>query len=370
MDTKSFPRLVIGILVAAVVLWLVYLLRQVMTPVFIALLLAYLLDPLMDRFERHGVNRTLAILLTGGALILLLGLLLGFLLTQAQKEIILLYQSLPDYLTRIQDTVIPFIEEHFRIHIPITNAEITEKIKEQIAKINPETLKPLTALLGKITSSTIALIGWLVGLLIIPVFLFYFLRDWDVYKAKLVALLPLAHRDAVLEKAAKVDAILGAFIRGQLMVCAILAVLYSAGLLLVGINLAVLIGVSAGILFIVPYLGTILGIVAATIMALLEYGFAWQVLGAWGVFAVVQFLEGYFITPKIVGHQLGLSPVVVIFSLLVGADLLGIVGMLIAVPVAAVCNVFLQDALERYRKSSALQPQEKENQNGDTGHKV
>ncbi len=367
MDARSLSRLIIGILIVAVVLWLVYLLRQVMTPVFIALLFAYLLDPLMDRFERRGINRTLAILLSGGALILILGVILGFLLAQAQKEIILLYQSLPEYLTQIQDTAIPFIEERFGIHIPVTSAEIAEVIKTRIAKINPETLKPLTALLGKITSNTIALIGWLVGLLIIPVFLFYFLRDWDVYKARIVALLPLAHRDAILEKAGKVDAILGAFIRGQLLVCAILAVLYSAGLLLVGINLAVLIGVSAGILFIVPYLGTILGIVAATIMALLEYGFAWQVLGAWGVFAVVQFLEGYFITPKIVGHQLGLSPVVVIFSLLVGANLLGIIGMLIAVPVAAVINVFLQDALEKYRNSSAMQPPNGEKEQEVTG---
>lgn len=355
MDSNSLRRLIVGILIAAVAIWFVYLLRQVLTPVFIALLLAYLLDPLMDRFEQRGVNRTLAILLTGGALILILGMILAFLLVQAQKEILLLYQSLPDYITRIQNTAIPFIEEHFGIHIPVTSAEITEKIKEQIAKINPETLKPLTALLGKITSSTIALIGWLVGLLIIPVFLFYFLRDWDVYKARISELLPLAHRAAILEKAEKVDAILGAFIRGQLIVCTILAVLYSIGLLLVGINLAVLIGVSAGVLFIVPYLGTILGIVAATIMALLEFGFAWQVFGAWGVFAVVQFLEGYFITPKIVGRQLGLSPVVVIFSLLVGANLLGIIGMLIAVPVAAVCNVFFQEALEKYRKSSAIQ---------------
>jgi predicted PurR-regulated permease PerM len=131
----------------------------------------------------------------------------------------------------------------------------------------------------------------------------------------------------------------------------VLGVLYSLGLMIVGIDLAVVIGMAAGALFIVPYLGTVIGVVAASVMAILKFGIGWQLVGVWAVFAIVQLFEGTLLTPKIMGDKVGLSPVVVIFALLVGSDLLGILGMLMAVPAAAVIKVFIDEGIDRYRNS-------------------
>ena len=354
MESRIAWRIIAVVLILGLVIGLFYLLRTVLTPIFIALLLAYLLDLLIDRFERIKFNRTVAILILAIVVIGVIATVGGFLIFQAQQELVAFYKNLPGYIERMQESVFPYIEEHFNVRLPHTWDEILAEAESQIAHIDPAALKPVTTILGKITSSTIALISWIVGLLIIPVFLFYFLRDWDLITERMGGLVPPAYRDYIFDKARKIDGIVGVFIRGQLTVALILGILYSAGLLIVGIDLAVVIGMGAGIAFIVPYLGTILGIVAATVMALLEFGFAWQLLGAWGVFAVVQFFEGYFLTPRIMGNKVGLSPVAVIFALLVGVSLFGLVGMLVAVPVAAVLNVFIGEALEKYKASDLM----------------
>ncbi|MBU1881590.1 AI-2E family transporter, partial [bacterium] len=354
MDSKSNWRMAAIVVIAAFLILLTYILRSVLLPVLIALLFAYLLDPVIDRLERWRLNRSLAILILAVVVLIVVGTLGGFLALQAQQEMVAFYKKLPDYLNRIQTDFVPWVETTLNITLPHTMEEFAGELRTNLLNIDPASLRPVTTFASKLSSSTLALISSILGLIIIPVFLFYFLRDWDKIMTQVLALIPLKQRDYVLTKAAKIDEIVGAFIRGQLTVAITLGILYSSGLVIIGLDLAVVIGMLAGIGFIIPYLGTVLGIIAATVMALVQFGIAWQVLGAWAVFGVVQLFEGTILTPKIMGEKVGLSPVAVIFSLMVGAKLMGVVGMLIAVPAAAVLNVFINEALARYRQSDLM----------------
>ena len=354
MDSKKLWRIGTAVALVAILIALLYLLRGALVPVFVALFLAYLLDPVIDRMEKR-LNRSAAILILAGVALIVIGVGGVFLVVQAQREIVKVFHDMPQYLTRVQTAANPLAKQYLGMELPKTYEEVVLEIKQQISQVDPAALKPVSTAMTKvvktITSQTLAFVGWVVGLIIIPVFLFYFLRDWDLLKIKAVEFIPLGYREYLVEKARQVDEVLGAFIRGQLTVCLTLGVLYSIGLLIVGVDLAVVIGLTAGIFFIIPYMGTGIGVVAGTIMALLEYGFSWHVVGVWVVFIVVQTFEGTLLTPRIMGEKVGLSPVVVIIALLVGANLLGFLGLLIAVPLAAVINVFVKDAIVSYQKS-------------------
>jgi len=360
MNSRNIWRIAIAIGAFALFLGLLYLLRDALIPVLVALLLAYMLDPLIRRMESRYINRTTAIIILGLAAIIVVGGVLSFLVIQAQKEIVQLFNDLPEYLARAQTKVEPLARQYLGIHIPKTFDEIFATMKKQIAGIDPATLKPVTALVTKVTSKTVAMASWLVSLILIPVFLFYFLRDWQDMQSTVAQYIPPAHRGYLLEKFRQLDEVLGGFIRGQLTVCVVLGVLYSIGLYIVGINLAVVIGMGSGLAYIVPYMGTALGVIAGSIMSLLQHGLSWHLVGVWGVFAFVQAVESTLVTPRIVGKKVGLKPVVVIISVLIGADLLGLVGILVAVPIAAVLNVFVRDGLERYKKSALFLEKPKE----------
>lgn len=358
MDPKKIWRWATIAAAALAAAALLYALRDALVPVGVALILAYLLDPVIDIFQARKIKRSIAILILAAVVAVVLTVAGGFLVFQGQRELVKLYDNLPQYLSNTQvkleaakEQVAPYVKKYTGYEFPPTFDEFVDDLKNQIPSIDTATIKPLSGVVKKLSSSTLAFIKWALGLVIIPVFLFYFLRDWDQMKRKAAGYIPLSYRDYVLDKAKKIDEILGAFIRGQLTVCVVLGVLYSVGLMIVGIDLAVVIGMVGGLLFIVPYLGTIVGIIAASLMALLAYGLSWHLFAVWAVFAVVHLFEGTLLTPRVMGDRVGLSPVVVIFALLVGSDLLGILGMLIAVPCAAVIKVFVDEAVEKYQHS-------------------
>lgn len=349
MDAKT--RIKWAIVGLAGLCVLLYLLRTVLTPVFLSLLLAYLLDPLIDKMEARRIPRTVAIFIFVGVLLSLAVAVLLILIPIAQREISSAVSAFPYYFARFQENVTPWLEKTFGTHLPTTLDEVMREISANLDKIPTEVVKPFAGIIKKIFSNTLYIVLGLLNLVVVPVFTFYFLRDFDKMKSKAVALVPVAYRNWTVEKFRQVDKTLGAFLRGQLTVCTVLAVLYSVGLVMTGIDMAVVIGVSSGYLFIVPYLGTIFGIVTASIMALLKFHDFWHVLAVWGVFAVVQFFESYILTPRVVGEQVGLKPVSVIIALLIGGSLFGFLGILIAVPTAAVLKIFADDLLELYRKS-------------------
>jgi predicted PurR-regulated permease PerM len=209
----------------------------------------------------------------------------------------------------------------------------------------------LASLVASVSRSGLAALGWLVNIALIPVVTFYLLRDWDVLVRHVAALLPRHVEPSVSRLARESDDVLGAFLRGQFTVMMALGTFYSLGLAIVGIDLSLLIGMLAGLVSFVPYLGTIIGIGAGVIAALVQYHDLMHVVLVLAVFGIGQTLEGMVLTPKLVGDRIGLHPVAVIFSVLAGGELFGFLGILLALPAAAVIMVLLRHAHRRYKLS-------------------
>ena len=195
-------------------------------------------------------------------------------------------------------------------------------------------------------------VGALVSLLIIPVLAYYLLVEFDRIRLALLDLVPRAHQATVASGAARIDTLIAGFIRGQLTVCLVLGALYAIGFAAIGIDLAIAIGVASGLLAIIPYVGGAVALVSSAGMALLRFGVGSELALVIGWYLVVQALESFVLTPKIVGKSLGMHPVTVIVALMIGGDLLGFLGLLVAVPLAAVIQVFVQDLVALYRESS------------------
>lgn len=344
-------KILITLASLGVICFLLYSLRQVLAPVFFSLILAYFLDPAIDKLEARNINRTLSIFVFLAGSFVAFGLLILLIIPLMQYEVSNLLENLPTYTADIREAILPYMEKVVGQKVPGTMSDTIDKIVAAVKEAPPELIKPLSAFLKSAFSSTLTLIFWFISLLLVPVFTFYFLRDFDFIKAKALELVPTAYKDYIKDRFAKVDEVLASFIRGQMILCTVLAVLYTAGLLIVGIDMAIVIGVLSGYLFIIPYVGTILGAICAVIMALLKFHDIMHVLAVLAVFGVVQLIEGYLLTPKIVGEKVGLNPVMVILAILIGGSLFGVLGILLAVPVTAVTKVFFVDLLDWYKKS-------------------
>ncbi|HEU4669358.1 MAG TPA: AI-2E family transporter [Dyella sp.] len=330
--------------IAAVIGYLIYLLAPVLMPFAIAAMLAYLGDPLADRLEKFGMGRTLAVtivfvvllLLTVGALLLLIPLI--------SRQVDNLIQNLPRYGEWVRDTALPWVQAKLRLdpHV-FDTGRLVDAVKEHMGSIG--------TVLGKISRSGVGVIMWMTNLVLIPVVAFYLLRDWDRLVAWIDAMLPRSVEPTVAHLARESDKVLGAFVRGQLLVMLALGLFYGAGLSLVGLSVGPLIGMVAGLLSFVPYLGFIIGFGAAVIAVLVQYGDWAHLLLVCGVFVIGQLLEGYVLVPKLVGDKIGLHPVAVIFAVLAGGYLAGFLGVLLALPAASVILVLLRYLTERYRSS-------------------
>ncbi len=334
---------VLGTAIAA--LWL---LKGALTPLAIALLIAYLFDPLIDRFEARGVSR-------GAAILLLLGLVgaaifgIAFVLIPAmQRDVAALSARMPGYLERGLSALGPRLEHGLGFPLPRSVHDAIEAFRTGELQLP---LDAVRALLERVLRGITGTAGALLSLLIVPVLAYYLLVEFDRIRLGALDLVPRAYQPTVAAEAARVDALISGFIRGQLTVCLVLAGLYALGFALIGIDLAIVIGVAGGLLAIIPYVGGTVALVSAAGMALLQFGVGAQLALVAGWYLVVQGLESLVLTPKIVGKSLGMHPVTVIVALMIGGDLLGFLGLLVAVPVAAVVQVFAQDLVARYRES-------------------
>jgi predicted PurR-regulated permease PerM len=352
MNNRDFyPLLVVGILFLLSVITFTYL-NSVFFPLFVALLLAFLFDPLVAPFERLGVQRAVAITLVF-LLILVAGAGLGTLFVSSlSSEFSSVKINLPEYAGRIYEVIPAPVKVYLDIETPAKVYGHINQALDSLRGASVDIIRETFLVVRKAFSSTLAFILVLLGYCIIPVYLYYFMKDLPLLKERTLSFIPDRYRNRVAEGAREIHDILAAFVRGQLVVCAILAILYSAGLLVIGIDLALLIGTTAGLAFIIPYFGTILGIVFSMLMAALKFHDFLHPLLCLGWIAIVQGLEGTVITPRIVGDKVGLHPVVVIVALMIGGEVAGIFGMLLAVPVTAVLNVFFRVLLESYRKSA------------------
>lgn len=330
---------------------LFYYSSTVFLQLFIAFALAYLLNPTVELLERNRIKRPYGILMVFCLTVVVCGGFAVFLFISITRELSNIQLNLPAYVHHLYDITPVSVKGYLGIETADKLALRLNELLQQARVAAPDLLKPVMAVLQKALSSTVGVLLALLGYLIIPVYLFYLLFDLPQLKAFVESYIPERYRPVYGAKLAEVDAVLSGFVRGQLSVCAILAVLYSIGLYAIGIDLAVAIGTLAGITFIIPYVGTIIGICLSVVMALLKFNDIMHPLLCLGWFGFVQLLEGSFITPKIVGDTVGLHPLVAIVALLIGGQLFGILGMLLAVPVTAVAQVFLRTLSDYYRTS-------------------
>jgi len=332
----------------ALLVFLLYCLQPILTPFLVGALLAYLGDPLADRLEAIGVGRTPAVCLVffGLTVLFVIAMLLTIPLIGRQLDI--LATKLPLWLQSAQQQLLPWIQQRFDLpegSLPV--AEFKTAITEHWASAGDILSKVWKQLAG----SSMALAAGLANLLLIPVVTFYLLRDWDILTAHIRDLLPRSSEQTVVGLAKECDEILGAFIRGQLLVMLALAIVYSIGLWFVDLDLALLLGLVAGLASIVPYMGFIVGIAAASIAAYFQFHELMPLIGVAVVFGVGQLLEGMVLTPLLVGDRIGLHPVAVIFAIMAGGQLAGFTGVLLALPVAAVIMVLARHMHGTYKDS-------------------
>ncbi len=345
-NTQTIYFLIVGVLLAVIFF---YFSRRVLTPFFIAFALAYLLDPVTDRLESLKISRTFAVLvLMAGVFSLVTGIgLLIFPLLKLQAEH--LVSNLPNYIAIMQEWMHPLlgvVGEPEKIQ-GILNRELL-KIGELPLKV----ISSITSILWGSVAGLFSFILFLANLVIIPVVMFYLLRDYDLINKKMLSFVPARSREQVLSLIKEIDGVLADFVRGQLMVGLIMAGLYSIGLFFCGTPMSLFIGLLAGLASLVPYLGLVFGFVPAAILTFMQTQDWVLVFGVAGVFAVVQGLEGMIITPRIVGEKIGLHPVAIILAVLLGAEFFGLVGVIVSVPVAAALNVLFTHGLNEYKASS------------------
>lgn len=337
------------LIILLVVGYLLVLLGPILSPFLIGALMAYLTDPIADKLEEMRLSRTQAVLVVFSFISIVFILLLLILLPKLSHQLGVLIKQIPLLLNLIEQKVVPFLQQNFAIESVSFDLGIVKNLVQNNFK---QTTNIVNELLSGITQSGLAIVGWLTNLLLIPVVLFYLLRDWDVMMEKINSLLPREVEANINSWARECDEVLGAFIKGQLMVMVALGVVYSAGLWLVGLDLALLLGMLAGAASIVPYMGFIVGIVAAGVAAMIQFSDPSILIWVAAVFMVGQALEGMVLTPLLVGDKIGLHPVAVIFAIMAGGQLFGFIGVLIALPVAAVIMVLLRHLHQGYKQSN------------------
>lgn len=325
-----------------------YLLQPILLPFVLGALIAYLGDPLVDRLERRGLGRTLGVVVVFVFFTTLLVLATLVAIPLVVQQLDALLQKIPQFYQWITDVLVPWLRS--RLSVPaagLPEVDWSGQLAEHwqsLGKVTATTVK-------SITGSGAGLLLGLFNLALVPVVAFYLMRDWDILIGKSLNMVPVVWHDSVTTMVREADEVLSAFLRGQFMVMLSLGVIYSAGLWLVGIQFALVLGVIAGLASIVPYLGFLVGIVISCAVAYAQYQEWTMLLWVALVFGIGQALESVLLTPVLVGDRIGLHPVAVIFALMAGGQLAGFVGVLLALPVSAVIMVFVRHAIARYRAS-------------------
>lgn len=333
-------------LIAFLVLF-VHFLGGILTPFIVAAVLAYILNPLVCSLEAHNIKRGRAsmwVMLFAFCLIVALLLVIVPMLIGQFQTIVRRIPELADY---VQTHFLPWLNHRFGEHITLNTETVTTWLRSNTQNIQQSLQKAMPVLMQQGT----ALAASVSNLVLLPLLLYYFLLDWSRWEQGITTLVPRRYLPVYKRVSGSMDTVLGEFLRGQLMVMMIMGLVYGVGLMMTGLESGFAIGMVAGILVFVPYLGAFTGLLLATLAAILQFDSWTGLVAVWAVFAVGQTLESFFITPKIVGDRIGLSPFWVIFALMAFGQLLGFVGMLVALPLAAVCLVLIQEGKQAYLNS-------------------
>ncbi|TXJ02212.1 MAG: AI-2E family transporter [Acinetobacter sp.] len=333
-------------------LWVLYLLKPVVLPFIGAFFVAYLFSPLVDRLLKLKFPRWLAISVVFIGIGVTVTVALWFLLPLVWKQLIYARDSIPAGIHWVNSTFLPWVSSTFNVvPLELDVEQISAAIMEYVqTNYSADSIQAIAARVAQSGLNFIQLGG---VVLLIPIIAFYFLLDWDRMLQGFRRLIPRPYETTVLNIAQECHSVLGAFVKGQFLVMFLLGIVYAVGLQLIGLEVGLIIGMVAGLASIIPYLGFAVGIVAAVIASLFQFGLDWmQLLLVAVVFMVGQMVEGYILQPFLLGDKIGLSPVAVVFAVLAGAQLAGFLGMLIALPVAAVIVVLLKYARECYEQSA------------------
>ncbi|MFT7048123.1 MAG: putative PurR-regulated permease PerM [Halioglobus sp.] len=340
-----------------------YLLQPILFPFVFGALIAYFGDPLVDFFERRRVNRTLGVVFVFIIFSAILVASTLFIVPLLLDQLDAFIRNIPLFYHWVIQVLGPWLQERFGLQAGIVphldwSSQLAENW-QSVGKMMAQTGK-------KLTGSGLSIMAGLISLALVPVVAFYLMRDWDILMAKMLTMMPVAWQKNTALMLREADEVVGAFLRGQIIVMVALGVIYGTGLWIVGIKMALLLGLIAGLASIVPYLGFIVGIIASLIAAYLQFH-DWSVL-FWVVvvFGVGQSIESMVLTPVLVGDRIGLHPVAVIFALMAGGQLAGFVGIVVALPVAAVFAVFVRHGLSRYHASDIYDSNGGQDTGGDS----
>jgi len=326
---------------------------EIFTPFLFAFILAYILRPLVLRLQNLGLGKTLAssigILFGLGVFLIILLLLINLL----RYEIPLIKAQLPIWLQSLQTWLGPKL---LSLNIEIDWLALRDAITQKLtAHFSANANQILSTSFETILASGSSVLGGLVNIVLILFVLFYLLIDWQHFFELLKQLLPIRYQDTALRLALETDLLLSQYLRGQMLVILIMAVFYSAGLSLTGMHGALGLGVFTALVIVIPYIGIALGLILAVLSVVLQFGLGPELVIVLVVFGIGQVLEGFFLTPRLVGERIGLHPVAVLFALLIFAKLFGFFGVLLALPASAVVLVLIRFAWSQYAQSSWYQ---------------
>jgi predicted PurR-regulated permease PerM len=358
MGDKTLRRIFIlaGI---ALIIWILYLLKPVVIPFVGAFLIAYLFSPLVDKLHDFGLPRWLAISLVFLGIGVGLTFAIWYLVPVIWEQLKYARDSIPTGIHWLNYTFLPWVSDTFNIdQMEIDTQQFSTVIMDYVqTNYSADSVQAMALKLAQSGLNFIQIGGTVV---LIPIIAFYFLLDWERMLDGLRRLIPRRYEANTLRIVGECHTVLGAFVKGQLLVMVLLGIVYAVGLQLIGLEVGLIIGMIAGLASIIPYLGFAVGIIAAVIASLFQFGLDWmQLILVFVVFMVGQAVEGYILQPFLLGDKIGLSPVAVVFAVLAGAQLAGFLGMLIALPVAAVIVVLLRHVREFYQSSQLYQTEAK-----------
>lgn len=335
----------------ALILWVLYLLKPVVVPFIGAFLIAYLFSPLVNKLHKIGLPRWLSISFVFIGIGVMICLAMWFLVPLVWEQLMYAKNNIPSNIHWVNYTFLPWLSSTFNlVPMEIDTEQMSKAIMDYIQ--TNYSADSIQAVLLKVAQSGLNFIQIGGTVVLIPIIAFYFLLDWERMLDSMRRLIPRKYEKSTLTIAGECHEVLGAFVKGQFLVMFLLGVVYAVGLQLVGLEVGIIIGMIAGLASIIPYLGFAVGIISAVIACLFQFGLDWVHLAmVLVVFMIGQAIEGYILQPFLLGDKIGLSPVAVVFAVLAGAQLAGLLGMLIALPVAAIIVVLLRHARENYEKS-------------------
>ena len=338
----------------ALVLWVLYLLKPVVIPFIAAFLVAYLFSPIVEKLSKF-LPRWLSIALVFIGIGVVLTWAIWFVVPLVWKQLIYARDSIPAGIHWINSTFLPWVSNTFNVdRMELDTDQISQVVMEYVqTNYSADSIQTMALKIAQSGLSFISIGGTIV---LIPIIAFYFLLDWNRMLASLKALIPRQYEQSTLRIVGECHSVLGAFVKGQFLVMILLGIVYAVGLQSIGLEVGLIIGMVAGLCSIIPYLGFGVGIIAAIIACFFQFGMdPKHLLMVLAVFGIGQLIEGYILQPFLLGDKIGLSPVAVVFAVLAGAQLAGFVGMLIALPVAAIIVVLLKHAREWYEQSQFYQ---------------